>query len=125
MADRRIRTRLSRCGAAVALGVSAFAAAAGPAPAAHADDVAYLVNVTLAPGYNFAGADAALEYGHGICRKLADGRTYPELIADVRADFQAADDYRASYLLGQATNELCPESIQALRNSAAGYRPLF
>jgi hypothetical protein len=125
MADRRIRTRLRRCGAAVALGVSALAAVAGPAPAAHADDVAYLVSVTLAPGYDFAGADAALEYGHGICRKLADGRTYPELIADVRADFRTADDYQASYLLGQAANELCPEWIPALRNSAAGYRPLL
>ena len=90
---------------------------------ARADEVAYLVSVTLRPGYNFAGADAALDYGHGICRKLADGRTYPELMGDVMADFRTADDYQASYLLGQAANELCPESIPALRNSAAGYRP--
>ncbi|ANI42029.1 DUF732 domain-containing protein [Mycolicibacterium vaccae] len=107
----------------MALSVATIAAVAGPAPTARADEVAYLVNVTLAPGYDFAGVDAALEYGHGICRKLADGRTYPELIADVRADFRTADDYQASYLLGQAANELCPEWIPALRNSAAGYRP--
>jgi hypothetical protein len=32
---------------------------------AHADAVAYLVNVTVRPGYNFAGPDAALDYGRG------------------------------------------------------------
>ena len=123
MADRRIRTHLTLTGAAVALSVATIAAVAGPAPTAGADEVAYLVNVTLRPGYNFAGAEAALAYGHRICHKLADGRTYPELMGDVMADFRTADDYQASYLLGQAANELCPKWIPALRNSAAGYRP--
>lgn len=33
----------------------------------HADAVAYLVNVTVRPGYNFANADQAIAYGQGIC----------------------------------------------------------
>ena len=33
--------------------------AVAPVPAARADAVAYLVNVTMRPGYNFTGADAA------------------------------------------------------------------
>ena len=44
-----------------ALAVSAAALAS--AQSAHADQVAYLVNVTVRPGYNFANADAALAYG--------------------------------------------------------------
>jgi hypothetical protein len=35
-----------------------------------ADVVAYLINVTVRPGYNFANADVALSYGHGICDRL-------------------------------------------------------
>uniref|UniRef100_A1UD56 DUF732 domain-containing protein n=1 Tax=Mycobacterium sp. (strain KMS) TaxID=189918 RepID=A1UD56_MYCSK len=91
-------------------------------PTAHADAVAYLVNVTVRPGYNFANADAALSYGNGVCRKIADGRSYGDLIADVKADFRTTDEYQASYLITQAANELCPAMIWQLRNSAAGYR---
>ncbi|AMC86150.1 membrane protein [Mycobacterium tuberculosis] len=40
-------------------------------PHARADVVAYLVNVTVRPGYNFANADAALSYGHGLCEKVS------------------------------------------------------
>ncbi|MFZ1164177.1 MAG: DUF732 domain-containing protein [Mycobacterium sp.] len=93
------------------------------APAGRADTVAYLVNVTVRPGYNFANADAALAYGHTICDKVAAGRGYPQIMADVKSDFSTSDEYQASYLITQAVNELCPAQIWALRNSAADYRP--
>jgi hypothetical protein len=92
-------------------------------PCARADAVAYLVNVTVRPGYNFANADAALSYGHGICDKVSQGRTYPQVMGDVKADFNTSDEYQASYLISQAVNELCPALIWQLRNSAAHYRP--
>lgn len=95
---------------------------AAPAPT-QADAVVYLVNVTVRPGYNFANADTALAYGHGICDKVATGREYAQLIRDIETDFDTADDYQASYLIAQAVNELCPALIWQLRNSAAGYRP--
>ena len=41
------------------------------APCARADQVAYLVNVTVRPGYNFPNAQAALDYGYGICDKVS------------------------------------------------------
>jgi len=81
--------------------------------------VAYLVNVTVRPGYNFANADAALSYGHGICDKVSQGRTYAQVIGDIKADFNTADEYQASYLTSQAVNELCPALIWQLRKSAA------
>jgi hypothetical protein len=89
------------------------------APYALADEVAYLVNVTVRPGYNFASADDALSYGRGICGKVAAGQPYPQLIADVMADLRTSDEYQASYLSNQAVNELCPALIWQLRNSAA------
>ena len=116
MAHRRIRTHLIRASALV-MGATVLAA-----PIAQADAVAYLVNVTLRPGYHFAGPDAALAYGNGICHKLSQGRTYGELMADVKSDFRTTDEFQASYLIEQAANELCPASITALRNSAGGYR---
>lgn len=92
-------------------------------PSARADVVAYLVNVTVRPGYNFANADAALSYGHGICDKVSQGRSYAQLMGDVKGDFNTSDEFQASYLISQAVNELCPALIWQLRNSAAHYRP--
>jgi Protein of unknown function (DUF732) len=85
--------------------------------------VAYLVNVTVRPGYNFASAEAALQYGQGICDKVASGRGVSDVMGDVKVDFDTADDYQALYLVNQAVNELCPAQIWPLRQSAAGYRP--
>jgi Protein of unknown function (DUF732) len=104
---------------AVALGAAALAAA----PPATADQVAYLVNVHVRPGYNFANAEQALAYGYGICDKIAAGEGYPRLMGEVKADFSTSDEYQASYLISQAAQELCPALIWQLRNSAAHYTP--
>lgn len=98
-------------------------AVAAVTPTAHADVVAYLLNVTVRPGYNFANADAALSYGDGLCDRVSQGHSYAEVMARVKADFNTTDEYQASYLIGQAVNELCPAQIWQLRNSAAHYRP--
>ena len=45
------------------------------------------------------------------------------VVGDVKADFATSDEFQASYLITRAVNELCPEQIWLLRNSAAGYRP--
>ena len=99
------------------------AAAIGVACPVHADAVAYLVNVTVRPGYNFANATDALSYGQGICDKIAQGRSYTQVMAEVKEDFGTAEEYKASYLITQAANELCPAAIWQLRNSAAHYPP--
>ncbi|HZN84479.1 MAG TPA: DUF732 domain-containing protein [Mycobacterium sp.] len=109
-------------GALFATAATLSAATLGLAPNARADVVAYLVNVHVRPGYNFPNADAALGYGYGICDKVAAGRGFPDVMADVRADFNTSDDYQASYLISQAVNELCPAQIWQVRNSAAHYQ---
>jgi hypothetical protein len=90
---------------------------------AHADSGAYLIEVTVRPGYNFASAADALAYGYGICDKVSRGRGYPDLMGDVKSDFHTGDEFQASYLIDKAVNELCPALIWQLRNSAADYRP--
>ncbi|WP_179474007.1 DUF732 domain-containing protein [Mycolicibacterium vinylchloridicum] len=90
-------------------------------PQAGADSVAYLVNVTVRPGYNFPSPDAALAYGYGVCGKVGGGRGYSQLISEVMTDFATADSYQAVYLINQAVNELCPAMIWQLRQSAAHY----
>lgn len=95
----------------------------GGSARAHADAVAYLVNVTVRPGYNFANPEQALAYGNRICDKVSQGRRYADIIGDLAADLAADDTYQGSYLIGQAVNELCPGLMWQLRNSAAGYRP--
>jgi hypothetical protein len=104
----------------IAIGGAALAAA----PAATADQVAYLVNVHVRPGYNFPNAEQALAYGYGICDKIAQGEGYPQLMVEVKADFNTSDEYQGSYLISQAAQELCPALIWQLRNSAVHYAPL-
>ncbi|OBG26562.1 DUF732 domain-containing protein [Mycobacterium sp. E3198] len=94
----------------------------GPPPA-HADVVAYLVNVTVRPGYNFPDAEAALAYGNGICDRVRAGERYAQILTGVKKDFGTSDEYQAGYLVGQAVGELCPAQIWQLRQSAAGYVP--
>lgn len=88
---------------------------------AHADTVAYLVNVTMRPGYNFPNADAALAYGYTICDRVSGGSSYADDIATVKQHFNTDDDYQAAYLINQAVNELCPALIWQLRQSAIHY----
>ncbi|OBK26408.1 DUF732 domain-containing protein [Mycobacterium asiaticum] len=112
--------RRHRTGKPIRAGIVAGALLFGlTAPGAHADTVAYLVNVTMRPGYDFANADAALSYGHALCDKVAQGRRYAQVLGDIESDFATADEYQASYLLSQAVNELCPALIWQLRKSAA------
>lgn len=103
--------------------LSGSVGATAPAPVGHADAVAYLVNVTVRPGYNFPNAAAALAYGHGVCDKVAQGRPYAQIVGDIWSDFNTMDEYQASYLIVQSVNELCPALIWQLRKLAAHYRP--
>jgi hypothetical protein len=103
---------------------SAFGSLTVAAGSAHADEVAYLVNVTVRPGFNFANAAAAIASGRGICDKISQRRRFDQIVEDVKADFHTADDYQGSYLISQAAQELCPNLIWQLRNSAADYRPV-
>ena len=108
---------MKRILAAAALLVVGFACA----PTAHADQVAYLVNVTVKPGYNFPNPDAALGYGYSVCRQVGAKVGYARMVADVQRDFGTSDYYQSAYLINQAVNELCPAQIWQLRQSAGGY----
>lgn len=114
--------------AGAAFGWAALFAFAAITPDARADvegdkKLAYLIQIAARPGYGFASADAALNYGYGICDKVSQGRGYAQLIVDVQGDINTSDVFQASYLIDRAVNELCPEQIWQLRNSAAHYRP--
>jgi hypothetical protein len=91
------------------------------APSAQADQVAYLVNVHVRPGYNFPNAETALGYGYSVCDRVAAKMSYAQLVDEVKANFNTADYYQGAYLINQAVNELCPAQIWQLRQSAAGY----
>ena len=105
--------------------LASCAAAVGVAAAqeARADAIGYLVNVTVRPGYNFPNADAALSYGYGLCDQIASGVSYAQLVNTIKSDFATDDEFQASYLISQASQELCPTQIWQLRRSAAGYVP--
>ncbi|WP_156688403.1 DUF732 domain-containing protein [Mycobacterium sp. Marseille-P9652] len=114
--------RLAAAATAASTGVLLSGNLCGNPALARADAVAYLVNVTVRPGYNFPDAGAALAYGNGICEKVREGERYAQIAADVKKDFGPAE-FQASYLIGQAVGELCPALIWQLRQSAAGYIP--
>jgi hypothetical protein len=106
--------------------LTALSAAAGLlacAQTARADDIGYLVNVTVRPGYNFPSPDAALAYGHRVCDQIDSGVSYGSLVKTIKTDFNTNDEFQASYLISQSAQELCPAAIWQLRQSAAGYTP--
>lgn len=111
---------MSRRIAKIALlpGLLCLAAAIATPANAKADEIGYLVNVAVRPGYNFANADSALAYGFGICQRVDEGTSYTQNLATVRADLDTDDDYQAAYLINQAVGELCPALIWQLRRSA-------
>lgn len=120
--NRHVNRTMSLSAATLTVAAAGATVLAFCAPA-RADEVAYLVNVTARPGYNFANADQALAYGHGLCQKVADGEKYAQILGDVKSDFGTVDEYQASYLVSQSAQELCPDLIWQLRNSAANYQP--
>ncbi len=93
------------------------------ASTANADELGFLITTLVRPGYNFPNAEAAVVYGQSICIRVGDKMSYTELVNQVKSDFQNADYYQAGYLINQAAEELCPEQIWQLRESAAGYKP--
>ncbi len=88
-------------------------------PAASADTLGYLVNITVRPGYNFPDAASAVAYGQQICDRVGNGLSYADNLRTVKADLVTNDDYQATYLISQAVDQLCPEMIWQLRKSAA------
>jgi hypothetical protein len=90
---------------------------------AHADQVAYLINVTLRPRTQLSNADPAPAYRNGICDKVGAGHSYVLVMADPKAAFPTSDEFQACYPVTQAANELGPERMWQLRNSATHYRP--
>ena len=117
MAINGFAARILIAGAWVAGGVGAL----GNAPAASADALGYLINITVRPGYNFPGPDAAVSYGYGVCDKIHQGVGYGPLLAGIMTDLSTNDEYQAVYLVNQAAEMLCPAEIWQLRQSAAGY----
>lgn len=95
-------------------------AALGTARPATASTGAYIINVTVKP-YNFPNGDA-FGYGYGLCDRVRQGLTYPQMVGGVKADFNNDDEWAAVYLINQAIGELCPDQIWQLRNVAIGYR---
>ncbi len=89
------------------------------APSALADPVTYVNSVNARPGFNFPSGEGAIAYGRGVCDKISAGRSYAQIIGDIGAEVTGGDPNLANYLVGQALNELCPELISQLRNSAA------
>lgn len=93
------------------------------AHAAPAPEVEYLYDVGVRRHYNFPNATEAVNYGYGICEKVSQGKSYAQIMGDVKSDVLPNDEFAANYLISYAVNLLCPAQIWQLRNSAANYRP--
>ena len=61
-------------------------------PSAHADPVTYVNSVNVRPGFNFPSGDAAIAYGRGVCDKIAAGRSYGQIIGDIKVEVTDGDD---------------------------------
>lgn len=124
MADFAVRADLVHAALVLALASAGiWAAVATGTPHASADATAYLIAVIVRPGYNFADAEEALDYGQGICDKLKAGQGYRQLLRGIAAEFNTSDEYQAQYLINEAVDNLCPAQIWQLRNAGRRYVP--
>ncbi|MCK8647104.1 DUF732 domain-containing protein [Mycobacterium colombiense] len=105
------------------LNASVVLVIAPPVAAAPAPEVEYAYDVMVRRHYNFQSTADAIQYGRGICDKVSGGRSYSDIMADVRNDVVPNDEFASSYLVSYAVNLLCPALIWELRNGAAHYRP--
>jgi hypothetical protein len=55
---------------------------------------------------------------------LSRGQLYPQLIADVMADFRTSQEYQASYLSNQAVNELCHTLMHNVFHTLTDWREI-
>jgi len=106
--------------AAILVAVGTGTAAIAVAPGAHADQVGYLVNVHVRPGYSFADAQTALDYGYSVCDRVAAETRFADLVNQVEADLDTSDPDQSTYLIGQAVDQLCPADLWQLRQSVDG-----
>ena len=68
-----------------------------------------------APTYAFPNAQAALDYGYGLCGRIEARTSYADMARQIRDDFNTDDEFTVSYLLSQAAQELCPAQTWQLR----------
>jgi hypothetical protein len=95
---------------------------APPASAVPAPEVEYTYNVIVRRHFDFPNNDA-LGYGFALCDKVSRGRTYAEVMGDVKREVFPNDEQAANYVVSYAVGILCPAQIWRVRNSAAGYQP--
>lgn len=104
----------------VATGVAA-SILAPPASAVPGPEVEYVYNVIVRRHFTFPNNDA-IKYGFSVCDQVGRGRTYGEVMGDVKRDVFPNDEQSANYVVSYAVGILCPEHIWQLRNTAAGYQ---
>jgi hypothetical protein len=117
--------RRTSVGALIVATVAVGGGAGALAPKAHAKpapEVEFVYNVQVRRYYWFPNNDA-VGYGYGICGKVGAGEGYAQVMGDAKRDVTPNDEFAANYLVSYAVDNLCPEHISQLRNSAQGYRP--
>ena len=117
--------RRTSVGALIVAIVAGGGTAGTLAPQAHAKpapEVEFVYNVQVRRYYWFPNNDA-VGYGYGICGKVGAGEGYPQLMGDVKHDVTPNDEFAANYLVSFAVDDLCPEQISRLLDSAVGYQP--
>ncbi|HKI40693.1 MAG TPA: DUF732 domain-containing protein, partial [Mycobacterium sp.] len=95
-----MKRRASRAALIVAAAVGGVPLALAPwAHAAPAPEVEYLYDVTVRRHYDFPNTTDALNYGYGICDKVTAGKSYAQVMGDVKSDVTPSDEFAANYLI--------------------------
>ena len=122
MSAMKRRTSVAALIVAAVAGGGAVGTLAPQAHAKPAPEVEFVYNVQVRRYYWFPNNDA-VGYGYGICGKVGAGEGYAQVMGDAKRDVTPNDEFAANYLVSYAVDNLCPEHISQLRNSAQGYRP--
>ncbi|MGB9222063.1 DUF732 domain-containing protein [Mycobacterium sp.] len=83
------------------------------APTAHADpnDAQFLQNIRNGMGGEISDAQATIDSAHGLCSELKNGKTYDQVVLEVRQANQYWDADEAAFFVSASAQAYCPELV--------------
>ncbi|MGO9507537.1 MAG: DUF732 domain-containing protein [Mycobacterium sp.] len=83
------------------------------APPAYADpnDTQFLQNIRNGMGGEISDAQATIDSAHGLCSELKNGKTYDQVVLEVRQANQYWDADEAAFFVSASAQAYCPELV--------------
>jgi hypothetical protein len=79
----------------------------------HADpaDAQFLQNIRNGMGREITDAQATIDSAHALCSEMQQGKSYDQVVMEVRQANQYWDAYEAAFFVSASAQAYCPELV--------------